>query len=82
LIHTCFSGILKYPIYAAISFFLKNPTDGAQTTIECAVSEKVEKDTGKYYSDCKEKNPKLQAKDDVMARKLWDFSVKAVKLEE
>jgi len=36
-------------------FVVKTPYNGAQTTIFCAVDKGIEKESGKYYSDCKEK---------------------------
>ncbi len=75
-------GPFVYVLYGVLYIFLKTSWDGAQTNIHCAVSEAVANETGKYYSDCKEKEPKPWAKDDLMARKLWDLSVKAVKLEQ
>ena len=34
--------------------FIKSPESGAQTTIFCAVEEKIREETGKYYADCRE----------------------------
>ena len=34
--------------------FVKSPESGAQTTIFCAVEEKIREETGKYYADCRE----------------------------
>jgi len=36
-----------------IKGLFKTPTEGAQTSIYCAVSEEVEGVNGKYFSDCK-----------------------------
>jgi retinol dehydrogenase-12 len=75
-------GIFKFVWWIPARFFAKNPTEGTQTSIQCAVAKELAQETGKYYADCKEKEPRSQAKDDVVARKLWDLSVKAVKLDE
>ncbi len=72
--------IFRFISTPVVEFMLKSSRDGAQTSIECAVSEKVANQTGLYYSDCKVKKPKPQAEDDEMAKKLWDLSVKTVKL--
>ncbi|KXJ29687.1 Retinol dehydrogenase 11 [Exaiptasia diaphana] len=58
----------------------KNPKQGAQTTLYCAVSEELEGVSGKYYSDCAEKQPSDYVKDDHAAKKLWDASVEFVGL--
>ncbi len=38
--------------------------------------------SGKYYADCEEKEPAPQAKDLIMAKKLWDKSAEMVKLNQ
>ncbi|KAK3926450.1 Retinol dehydrogenase 11, partial [Frankliniella fusca] len=60
--------------------FLKTPEQGAQTTIHCAIDEKAAGQTGLYYSDCKVKRPSAKAQDEEVARRLWEESVKIVKL--
>jgi len=65
--------VLLYP-------FFKSPEDGAQTTLYCAVEPSIAKDTGKYYSDCAEKQAAPQALDDDVAEKLWEASEKLVGL--
>lgn len=35
--------------------------------------------TGNYYVDCNEMGPSALAKDQVLAKKLWDFSDELVK---
>lgn len=62
--------------------FWKDARQGAQTTICCAVDENLANESGKYYSDCVEKETTEEAKDDVAAKKLWDISVDLVKLDE
>ena len=59
--------------------FFKTPTQGAQTSIHCAVADDVE--SGLYYSDCKPKEPAAQGKDDGVAKKLWEVSADLVGLE-
>lgn len=62
--------------------FVKTPEQGAQTTIYCAVDEKLEKESGKYYSDCAVKEPSKNAKNIEDAEKLWNISWKLVGLNE
>lgn len=59
--------------------FIKNPLQGAQTTIYCAVDEKCAHETGLYYSDCVVVSPAKTVNDD-NAKKLWDLSVDLVQL--
>lgn len=59
----------------------KTPEQGAQTSIYCSLDEKSANETGLYYADCKVACLSDQAKDMDMAKKLWDESVKLVKLE-
>ena len=70
-------NILMYPLQLLMC---KTPVEGAQTTIYCAVEESLSTETGQYYCDCAWKDPKPQAKDDFMARSLWDLSAKLVHL--
>jgi len=62
--------------------FVKEPWNGAQTTICCAVDSSLASESGKYYSDCVEKQPSAEAEDDAVARRLWDVSVQLVHLED
>ena len=58
----------------AAALFFKSVEQGAQTTIYCAVEPGLEKESGKYFSDCKVKEPAAVAKDDGVAKKLWEVS--------
>ncbi|KAM4592830.1 retinol dehydrogenase 13 [Odontesthes bonariensis] len=67
----------------AASIFMKivkGPWEGAQTTIYCAVDEKLANESGLYYSDCAPKTPAPLALDDAAAKKLWDLSASMVGL--
>lgn len=66
-----FSGYI-YNICSRI-FFL-SVHKGAQTSIFCAVEESLENESGCYYSDCSKVHPSARARDDKMAKKLWDVS--------
>ncbi|KAI0528559.1 hypothetical protein KFK09_001101 [Dendrobium nobile] len=54
--------------------FLKTIPQGAATTCYLALNPKVKDATGKYYVNCNEENPLPEAKDKVLANKLWVFS--------
>nr|CAD7204881.1 unnamed protein product [Timema douglasi] len=58
----------------------QDAVEGAQTTIYLAVSEEVEGVTGKYFADCKEATPSAAARDEGLAKKLWEKSEELVKL--
>ncbi len=69
-----FSSIL----YWVMKPFIQSPEKGAYTSIYVATSSKLKGVTGKYFRDCKEKEPKPWAKNDEMANKLWTVSLKMV----
>ncbi|XP_072023833.1 retinol dehydrogenase 11-like [Amphiura filiformis] len=65
-----------------IWLLLKTPVQGAQTNIYCAVDESLRDVSGKYYSDCTEKETGKEANDEAAAKRLWDVSVKLVGLDD
>ncbi|TRY62657.1 hypothetical protein TCAL_07957 [Tigriopus californicus] len=75
-------GPLKYLLYFFVFFFMKNAKEGAQTSIHCAVEETLKEESGKYFSDCKEKEAQPLAKDEGLAKRLWELSSKLVNLNE
>jgi NAD(P)-dependent dehydrogenase (short-subunit alcohol dehydrogenase family) len=61
------------------SFYLwKNIPQGAATTCYVALHPSVKGVTGKYFADCNEVTPSKLARDETLAQKLWDFSVKLI----
>ncbi|XP_072766980.1 retinol dehydrogenase 11-like [Anoplolepis gracilipes] len=61
--------------------FLKNPEQGAQTTIYCSVDEKAADETGLYYKECGVATPQWRAQDDQIAKDLWDKTCRLLHLE-
>jgi retinol dehydrogenase 14 len=57
------------------------PAEGAKTSIYLASSEEVEGVTGKYFKLCKPANPKPYVTDPEKCLKLWEESIKIVKLQ-
>ncbi|XP_012281635.1 retinol dehydrogenase 14 [Orussus abietinus] len=55
-----------------LGLFLKTSKEGAQTTIYLSISDEVEGVSGKYFVDCKEVTPSVTARDEKIARELWD----------
>ena len=64
-------------------FILKEPIEGAQTTICCAVTPELE--NGKYYSECQPtpwKDMIAITKDEEAAEKLWQISERLTGLDK
>ncbi|XP_035828274.1 retinol dehydrogenase 13 isoform X2 [Aplysia californica] len=62
-------------VFFPIKFLLlKTPLQGAQTTLRLALDPSLEKVTGKYFSDCREKEPAPQGQDAAAAKRLWAVS--------
>ena len=65
-----------------LGFCLKTPFHGAQTTLYCCLEDKIEHESGNYYSDCARKDASAQGQDAEAAKKLWELSEKMVGLKE
>ncbi|KAK8685386.1 hypothetical protein V6N13_041389 [Hibiscus sabdariffa] len=62
-------------ILKVFSFFLwKNVPQGAATTCYAALHPRLNGVTGKYFADCNEMKPSSNARNETLARQLWDFS--------
>ncbi|XP_030013060.1 retinol dehydrogenase 12 isoform X1 [Sphaeramia orbicularis] len=61
---------------------MKTPTQGSQTTVYCAVTPGLEGLSGRYFSDCAEKETAPEGRDDAVARRLWDESARLVGLKD
>nr|XP_046254608.1 retinol dehydrogenase 13 [Scatophagus argus]XP_046254609.1 retinol dehydrogenase 13 [Scatophagus argus]XP_046254610.1 retinol dehydrogenase 13 [Scatophagus argus]XP_046254611.1 retinol dehydrogenase 13 [Scatophagus argus]XP_046254612.1 retinol dehydrogenase 13 [Scatophagus argus] len=61
---------------------MKTPTQGSQTTVYCAVTPGLEGRSGRYFSDCAEKEAAPEGQDDMAARRLWEESARLVGLKE
>ncbi|KAG5583926.1 hypothetical protein H5410_044360 [Solanum commersonii] len=62
-------------IFRAFTCILwKNVPQGAATTCYVALHPSLKGVTGKYYSDCNEYKPSKLARDEALAKNLWDFS--------
>ncbi|XP_067866504.1 dehydrogenase/reductase SDR family member 13-like [Heterodontus francisci] len=73
----CWQKVFSVPI---ITLFFRTPADGAQTSIYCAVQEGIERFSGRYFADCMVQEVLPNARDDAVARKLWDISERMVGL--
>lgn len=74
--HLTILSILLLPF----SVFVKTPISGAQTTNMLAVDPDLKSVTGKYFSDCKIKQPTKAAQCDETAEWLWQESAKLTHL--
>jgi retinol dehydrogenase 12 len=52
--------------------------EGAKTTLFCATSAEVAGHNGRYYDECREKEPSAAAQDPQLARELWEQSERFV----
>ncbi|XP_066506888.1 dehydrogenase/reductase SDR family member 13-like [Hoplias malabaricus] len=86
---SCYSvhpGIVKTELSRHVSLWQKifiepvawllflDPTTGAQTTLHCALQEGIEPLSGRYFSCCAVQDVNSRAKDDAVAKKLWEVS--------
>jgi retinol dehydrogenase 14 len=54
--------------------FARSPQKGAATAVWLAASDDVKGVTGRYFVDCREKEPSSDARDVDASRRLWDLS--------
>lgn len=79
----CSTAIFKkvpFPLNLFVKHSFKNSQEGAQTTIMCSVSKKLDGVTGKYFSDCRETGLMNFVKHDATNRKFWEESSKIANL--
>jgi len=63
------------PLMAAVGWLtMKTPLEGAATSVFCAASPTLQGRGGAYLSNCAISNPSPLAKDDTLARVLWEKS--------
>ncbi|XP_069801159.1 dehydrogenase/reductase SDR family member 13 [Dendropsophus ebraccatus] len=65
---------LQVLLFPLAWMLLKTPMDGAQTSIYCAVQEGIEMYSGRYFADCQVQQVLPHARDDAIAKKLWEVS--------
>ncbi|KAJ8004867.1 hypothetical protein DPEC_G00140760 [Dallia pectoralis] len=67
---------------ASSMLLMKTPSQGAQTSIYCAVTPGLESKSGCYFSDCTMTAVAPEGRDAAVARKLWKESARLVGLME
>ncbi|XP_050462665.1 retinol dehydrogenase 12-like [Cataglyphis hispanica] len=77
---TIFPGVNTI-IRAILRPILKNPEEGAQTTIYCSVDEKAANETGLYYQECRVTTPQWRAQNDRIAEDLWNQTCRLLHLK-
>ncbi|XP_073685788.1 retinol dehydrogenase 12-like isoform X1 [Garra rufa] len=60
--------------------FFSDMESGAQTSLYCALQEGIEPLSGRYFSSCAVQNISAKARDDAVAKKLWEVSERLVDL--
>ncbi|XP_010643643.1 retinol dehydrogenase 11 isoform X2 [Fukomys damarensis] len=68
--HSSFMRLMWWLFY----YFLKTPQQGAQTSLYCALAEGLEVLNGNHFSDCHVTWVSAQARNETIARRLWDVS--------
>lgn len=77
------SGYMIGSACSNLAYFLsKTPYHGAQTMIHAAVDEDAGKVSGQFFRECSMQMPSSAARDDIMAKKVWDESIACVKLSQ
>lgn len=69
-------------VWGLVSWGIKTPEQGAQTSIYCSVDEKCANESGLYYAECAVKTPSKAARNEEDAKKMWEESIKLVGLPE
>jgi retinol dehydrogenase 12 len=65
---------LPGPLAAVAKWFMLGEEQGAATTLHCATSAGAGRETGLYYEKCRVREPAPLARDDALARRLWEQS--------
>jgi NAD(P)-dependent dehydrogenase (short-subunit alcohol dehydrogenase family) len=67
------------PFRWVMKLFMISNEEGAKTTLYCATSDDVADQSGRYYDECREKEPSAAAQDEAAAEELWERSQDWVK---
>ena len=73
-----YNPVLKHGSVVLEKLFFKNVRQGAATQVYVSTHPDLQGASGEYYSNCNLKEPSKHGKDQLMAKKLWDFSEKIV----
>ncbi len=70
---------VPWPVRPLLKRRMLSPADGAKTTLYCATSPEVADESGRYYDECRRKEPSAVATPELAAA-LWDRSIGRVDL--
>jgi len=62
------------PFRALLKLRMISNEQGAKTSLYCATSPEVAEHNGRYYDECREKEPSVAAQDAALAAQLWEKS--------
>jgi len=65
---------VPWPFGWLMKLALISPAKGARTTLHCATSAGAAAETGLYYDECRPKTPSRVARDEALAKDLWERS--------
>jgi len=71
---------IPWPIRPIMTRFMKSNEEGARTSLHCATEAALAKETGKYYEQCRQREPSGPAQDQALATELWERSCEMVGL--
>jgi len=71
------NAILRTLVSPLAWYFLKTPKDGAQCVLYCALAKELQGVSGKYFAECKPKDPSELARDAQLAERLYQYSKSA-----
>lgn len=63
-----------------VKLLLMDSGIGSQTTLYCSLQEGIEPLSGRYFSNCALQNVGAKARDDALAKKLWEVSERLTSL--
>jgi len=65
---------IPQPFRALVTWRMISNDEGAKTTLYCATSPEVADHNGRYYDECREKQPSQAAQNGALAKELWEKS--------
>jgi retinol dehydrogenase 12 len=66
---------IPWPFRKLVTMGMLTNEEGAKTSLHCALSEEAGRETGLYYDKSRVREPSALARDEQLAKKLWERSV-------
>lgn len=57
-----------------VKVFMRSPEKGAETSVHLATAPELDGVSGRYFADCREKQPSAEALDEALQSRLWTLS--------